>query len=303
MSAFERVGVEIDVSRKSCRANRASCDPHYHNALEISYVISGEVDFFVRDQTFTAGPGDVIFVNTFEVHNRIVNDKVHDKILLTYNPAFLENGFRSQIPDVFSMLDSQMQGCRLLSLPPLMRRDTERLLEDMAAAAGEGRRYAPVYLRAYLTIFLTGIAERIEALVAAGFTPADGNNHLRGIIRYIKENLDSRLTLDMIAGRFHTDKFYLCRYFRKHTGLSVMDYVGRLRIVEAEKLIVKGKSSITDISLMVGFGDISSFERAFKRYTGITPREYRGRNALRRDPSDFSVWKRTPEADEDARFA
>ena len=278
MSEFESIGYDIEVVRSSCRANRARCIPHYHNAFEICFLTDGEVDFFVRDQTYTAGPGDIIFVNTFEVHNRIVNDKYCEKTLLIYRPSFLERQPGYRIPDVFSLLDSQLHGCRFITLPPALRDSTERLLGDMARIYEMGRRYASVYLRAYLVIFLTSIAEHLDALLESGYTPPGGNDQLCGIIRYIRENLDSKLTLDMIARFARTDRFYLCRYFKKHTGLSVIDYVNRVRIVEAEKLIVQGNCSITDIGLMVGFGTISNFERAFKRCTGASPREYR-RNA------------------------
>ena len=136
-------------------------------------------------------------------------------------------------------------------------------------------------LRAYLTIFLTSMAEHLGALKERGYRPGWGNARLRDLIQFIRENLDARLTLDRISRYFRTDKYYLCRYFRKHTGLSVMDYVNRMRIVNAEKLIVQNSHSITDISLMVGFNNITNFDRTFKRYTGISPREYRRNNVPR----------------------
>ncbi len=276
MSEFERVGYDIEVVRNARRANRPRSVPHYHNAFEITYYWRGGVDFFVRDQTYTAKPGDLIFVNTFEIHNRIANDKFTEKTLLIYSPSFLESA--CGMPDVFAILDGELGGCRHITLPDALREDTERLLRAMSAAHGSAGKYASVYLRAYLTIFLTSIAEYLGTLKKRNFRSVGYNARLRDLIQFIKENLETRLTLGTICRYFRTDKFYLCRYFKKHTGLSVMDYVNRMRIVNAEKLIVQNSHTITDIGLMVGFSNITNFDRTFKRYTGISPREYRRHN-------------------------
>ncbi len=277
MSEFERIGYDIQVVRNAGRANRPRSVPHYHNAFEITYYWRGGVDFFVRDQTYGAGPGDLIFVSTFEIHHRIPNDKFTEKTLLIYSPSFVESA--PGVPDPFAILDGELGGCRHITLPDELREETERLLRAMTAAYEGAGKYALVYLRAYLTVLLTRIAEHLWALKERGFRSGGYNARLRDLIQFIKENLDSRLTLAAISRRFRTDKFYLCRYFKRHTGLSVMDYVNRMRIVNAEKLIVQNHHTITDISLMVGFNNITNFDRAFKRYTGISPREYR-RNSI-----------------------
>jgi len=278
MSEFDRVGNDIEVVRNAGRADRPRNLPHYHNAFEITYYWRGGAEFFVRDQTYPVEPGAVIFVNTFEIHNRIPSDRYTERTLLIYRPSFLET--TAGLPDVFAILDAELEGCRHIKLPDALRADAEPILRAMLAAYKGGGPYAPVYLRAYLTIFLTGIAEHLGTLRARGFQPG-GNARLRDLIRFIHEHLDARLTLEDIARHFRTDRYYLCRYFKKHTGLSVMDYVNRMRIVNAEKLIVQNSHSITDIGLMVGFSNITNFDRTFKRYTGISPREYRGRNVPR----------------------
>lgn len=278
MSEFDRVGNDIEVVRNAGRADRPRNLPHYHNAFEITYYWRGRAEFFVRDQTYAVEPGDVIFVNTFEIHNRIPSDRFAERTLLIFRPSFLEA--TAGLPDVFAILDAELEGCRHIKLPDALRADAERILPAMLAAYRGGGPYAPVYLRAYLTIFLTGIAEHLGTLRERGFQPG-GNARLRDLIRFIHEHLGARLTLEDIARHFHTDRYYLCRYFKKHTGLSVMDYVNRMRVVNAEKLIVQNSHSITDIGLMVGFGNITNFDRTFKRYTGISPREYRSRNVPR----------------------
>jgi AraC-like DNA-binding protein len=276
MSEFDRVGYDIEVVRNAGRADRPRNLPHYHNAFEITYYWRGCAEFFVRDQTYAVEPGDVIFVNMFEIHNRIPSDRFTERTLLIYRPSFLESA--SGLPDVFEILDGELGGCRHITLPESIRADAERILRAMAAAFEGAGSYASVYLRAYLTIFLTSVVEYLGTLRERGFRPGGDNARLRDLVRFIKENLDARLTLDKISRYFHTDKYYLCRYFKKHTGLSVMDYVNRMRIVHAEKLIVQNSHTITDISLMVGFNNITNFDRTFKRCTGISPREYRRHN-------------------------
>ena len=81
--------------------------------------------------------------------------------------------------------------------------------------------------------------------------------------------------LDDIAGYLNMNKYYLCRFFKEYTGLTVIDYINRKRIIAAEKLITSNKHSITDIAIMVGFNSLTHFERTFKQFTGIAPSRYR----------------------------
>ena len=90
------------------------------------------------------------------------------------------------------------------------------------------------------------------------------------IIEYLNENLDKELSLEEIAKHFFISKYYLCRVFRKNTGVSVIRFVNAKRVAKA-KLLIAGGTPATEAALEAGFHDYSVFYRACKKSTGHAP--------------------------------
>ncbi|PFP30296.1 hypothetical protein COJ96_06185 [Bacillus sp. AFS073361] len=108
-------------------------------------------------------------------------------------------------------------------------------------------------------------------------------NHLiRKAIEYIRLNLDQDLRLDTISNAIQSNSYELSRQFKKETGKSITEYINKLRINEAIKIMENESLSITDIALLVGFNDVNYFTKVFKKINGITPSEFRkGLNGVR----------------------
>ena len=67
---------------------------------------------------------------------------------------------------------------------------------------------------------------------------------------------------------------YLCRFFKDYTSRTPIDYINNLRIEAACHELTSGDMTITEAAIECGFNDISYFSKMFKKYKGITPREY-----------------------------
>lgn len=70
-------------------------------------------------------------------------------------------------------------------------------------------------------------------------------------IRYIEDNLNEKLELDVVAAALHYSKFHLHRIFTKTIGLTIHEYVGRRQLTEAAKLLVFSKKPIMEIALII----------------------------------------------------
>ena len=90
------------------------------------------------------------------------------------------------------------------------------------------------------------------------------------IIRYLNEHLTEPVTLDELSGRFFISKYYMNRAFKKATGTTVMDYLIYKRIVMARQLMLNGFTA-ADAANETGFGDYSTFYRAYKKVMGCRP--------------------------------
>jgi transcriptional regulator GlxA family with amidase domain len=98
---------------------------------------------------------------------------------------------------------------------------------------------------------------------------------LRRTLRYINDNLDSKLTWHEIAARVDVGTFGFGRSFKLSTGMTPHQYVIRCRVRRAMKLLARERPSIADIALEVGCSCQSHLTTLFRKYTGTTPGAFR----------------------------
>lgn len=89
-------------------------------------------------------------------------------------------------------------------------------------------------------------------------------------LKFIDENLDGHLTLDSIAFHVGYSSFHFSRVFKKHMGISVMDYVKKRRLIKASNEIIEGKK-IIDAALDNGYQSSAGFTKAFQKEFGFSP--------------------------------
>ncbi|MGG1514925.1 helix-turn-helix domain-containing protein [Paenibacillus oryzisoli] len=95
------------------------------------------------------------------------------------------------------------------------------------------------------------------------------------ILEYLDQHLDQDITLDIMADKLNITPGYLSTYFKEKTGLNFSDYLNGLRIQRAKELLHNLELKVQEISIKIGYQNVNSFIRMFKRYSGITPGEYR----------------------------
>lgn len=99
------------------------------------------------------------------------------------------------------------------------------------------------------------------------------------ILEYIESEVESgsRLEIDKLKDYSGYSRRHLQRLFKKVTGLGLGEYIRRRRLNRAALLLRFSLRSYQDIALSVGFDSQQSFNRAFKKFTGISPGQYRSR--------------------------
>lgn len=109
------------------------------------------------------------------------------------------------------------------------------------------------------------------------YSEVTDNYTLNRILKHIHMNIESYISLKTISEELNLSKPYISLVFKEHMGLTVMDYIMNLKINRAKTLLSTNTQSIMEISELLGFHDSSHFGKAFKKITGVTPREYRKR--------------------------
>lgn len=95
---------------------------------------------------------------------------------------------------------------------------------------------------------------------------------------YIYNHLNEKLSLDDLTKEFNINKSYLCELFKKETGLTINNYIHKLKIDAAKKMLIYSDYSPIDISNYFCFSSHSHFISIFKKFTKMTPNEYKKRN-------------------------
>lgn len=95
--------------------------------------------------------------------------------------------------------------------------------------------------------------------------------------RYINQHFREPVSLEDVAKEVHLSPFYLSRLFKEKEGVNFVDYLTRLRLEEAKKLLAQTNDTVAAIAEQVGYAEANYFSRIFRRHFGMSPSEYRER--------------------------
>jgi AraC-like DNA-binding protein/ligand-binding sensor protein len=109
---------------------------------------------------------------------------------------------------------------------------------------------------------------------------ADESAFSRQARQYVTENSAAPIPLEKIANALHVSTCYFCKLFKRSTGLTFTEYLGRVRIERAKLLLLDPNLRICEIAYEVGFGSLTHFNRTFRRLIGCSPTAFRTKDVL-----------------------
>ena len=104
---------------------------------------------------------------------------------------------------------------------------------------------------------------------------SDRKRSLDEVLTHLNEHYMENIRLDILADQFHYNKEYLTTVFKKKYGLSIGEYVARLKIEDAKRQLRYTTKTMDEIMITLGYSDVSYFYRQFKKVEGISPGQYR----------------------------
>ena len=102
----------------------------------------------------------------------------------------------------------------------------------------------------------------------------------KAVLAFFKEHIREPLTLNDVCTKMSYSRSFLCKTFKKQTGQTLMDCFHRMKIREAERMLVETGHSLKEIAAYLGFSDTKHFGVLFKKYAGDSPSVYRKRNTM-----------------------
>ena len=124
-----------------------------------------------------------------------------------------------------------------------------------------------------LTVFAEYLAE-----VASRNAIASSSDEPSAVVRakeFVESHAGEPITLAQVVKHVKVSRFYFCKLFKKVTGMTLTEYVSRVRVEKAKTLLVDPSLRISEVVYAAGFGSIPRFNSVFKRQVGMPPTEYR----------------------------
>ncbi|MBO5756179.1 MAG: helix-turn-helix transcriptional regulator [Clostridia bacterium] len=234
---------------------------HLHYHLELVYMVEGCTTCAVDTGEYTLQSGDVLLVFPNQVHR--------------YDPAERERYLLFIInPDMMPELSRSFAGAAPTS--PIVRgvgNDPymHNLLMTLSRTEQMPADYRDAITKGYLLAFFGELLSRMT------FKEREQSDSLtlRTIVSYCAQNYSRELTLATLEEELHLSKYYISHLFGNKIGTGFNDYINALRVSEACRYLRRTNKSITEISALVGFGTLRTFNRAFIKQVGTSPSEYR----------------------------
>lgn len=234
---------------------------HLHYHLELALVSAGRTRATVDSTVYYVEAGDLIIVYPNQIHTFETLER-ETCILMIVNPDILSEfgkHFTSSVP-----VSNLIKGAALDS-------ELSALAQKIADVYYGDEQFKDTILRGYLLAFFGKLLQRIEVKDIQ----TKEYNVLGSILNYCSNNSDMPLSLDLLERELHISKYYISHMMSSKLNMGFNDYVNSLRVSNACKYLRKTDKSITEISNIVGFNTLRTFNRAFRKQLGITPSEYR----------------------------
>ena len=262
----------IDIHRSEHARTGTVIPCHWHENFEILYFESGEAVVYCNSKPILVGPGELIIINSNDVHYCESKSPHLVYYVVEFNLSFLHSNqidlcqTKFMIPLVQNRIRFRHQIDRASELVNEVRKlifeyYNQELGYELAVKA---------YIYHILVLLLRYYGEQ-----TLSETEKDRQRRtlerLTPVIEYMDCHYTEKLSLGQLASMANMSPYYFCRLFKGLTGKSPTEYINHLRINRAATLLQESNLNITEIAMYVGFSDSNYFSRQFKKYKLVAP--------------------------------
>lgn len=248
---------------------------HFHDFNKIVVLISGNVTYLIEGKVYRLKPWDILLVSSSEIHKAIIGASgTYERMIIWVNSNFLlkHNSPESNLLTCFDIASKEKRN--LLRLDPELLRQAKYILSQLKEECREdgfGSQVLKNSLFLQFIVYLNRLYLKPENIKHQA--EGDYNESIGEVMRHINENLSEDMSIEGLASQFYMSKYHLMHKFKSQTGYTIHNYILQKRLMMANILIKSGKS-MTEACSECGFGDYSSFVRAFKKMYGLSPKQH-----------------------------
>lgn len=253
---------------------------HWHEEIEVIYVQSGECDIKIDLNTYKAKPNSLYILKPLSIHS--VKSNIANPATF-YSFVFNMNMLQSALTD----------GCTIKYIAPILSNEIEfnTIIDSNSKGFEEilitffnifncfkdKNNCYELEIKSLLfhLFFLLHKNRLVKNISKSHALSVNATSKIKNILQYITDNYSSQITISNVAEISGFSEYHLMKFFKKHIGMTCVEYINTYRLGKATELLLDTDMSIMDVSLEVGFNSVSYFNKLFKSKFNITPKEFR----------------------------
>ncbi len=269
---------------------------HKHGFAELVVVLGGSAEHHIKvtgleEYQCRISAGDVFIINPEEEHEYLFSEGEELDILnINFHSGFIDSTLiqgksEVRIMDFLYLQPSLPLDIRFGNILKLTENEMQNIIAQVDSIVQELHEKTIGYMlmiRLYMALIFTLLSRKYISAVDKGLVNEalkdTSMSNMYRVIGYMEHHFSEDITKEELARIGMCSARNLSRKFKECTGETVFEYIHRLRVDKSRSLLIETDMKITEIAVLVGFNDISFFNKTFKKRMGITPREYRERN-------------------------
>ena len=245
---------------------------HWHEEAELTLITSGKCIYKIDLVEYEVEEGDILFVPPLFLHSiTLGNNKKVSSETYVFHLKFL-GGNSTDICSTRYLAPIMNQE---FSMPYVIKPNhpayvsLRKIFNQINTTYDESIIGYELALKSFFlqTIFLL---LQYSKKVAVSETEKVSDK-IKNVLDYIELHYSETITVSQLAKLCYFSDYHFMRFFKKHMNMTCVEYINNLRLEKAVELFEKGYSSIMEVSLSVGFHNLSYFHRAFKKKYRMTP--------------------------------
>ena len=260
---------------------------HRHKYIQINYVNRGSGYHIINNQKIDIFKGDIFIIPPYVPHVIISNSDMNLEIIefeFSTNfilPSHEKYGDSSSYLDFaylepFMVVEEQVKP--RFNLDENFQEEVEKIFDEVLFEFHQKNAGYELMAKALLLKLLIITGRAYTGAIKGTETEKIFNKYKDVVVKaqeFLKKNYDKNITLNEISKAVSYSKSHFSYLFKAVTGLTVVEYLNKIRIERAIELLKSTDKNIVEISYEVGYNSVANFNKNFKSITGLTPKKFR----------------------------
>lgn len=240
---------------------------HWHRSIEILIPLYGSFTLWINGEIIKINAGNLYIINSQDIHAIIAIDRqeIYKGYALQIDYEYLKEIYHDIDKIYFKQPNSRINKLILTKIIEIIKfYENDDPFNNIRLKS---------HLQMLLFLLLDNLSKKRDDYIE--LKDSKQKQRITKIIHYLDDNYQEDLSVPVIANKFEISEGYLTKIFKDNLGITVKDYLNRIRLEHAQEQLMETDYPIIDIVFNNGFPNIKSFNSAFKRKNGITPAKYR----------------------------